>query len=418
MAIPVQNFQAGSFLDNNPGLAGAGAMQNLILQALRNRQARLSNKSLDIKNQFLPQQLMDQNQAQEANTALMQTRNQYLPQLSDARLKMLQEQIPMLQARAKMMQEQANNAPLIAQLKLQQAQQSANNPLSSLGKAIADYSRLEKENSPLAPILKNYIQQESAGKQGLQVQMNPDGTLSAISMGGSAPVGPATTSTGSEQPASNILKNQMTASRYSGKGGSYTITDPDGTKRVVSSPTNQTTSRLQQQVSAVENVKPILKNITDNLPQFQRGETRLKEKGEAFGNEWLYQNNALPAKWAKAQSALEVAPEALLKAYQLNTTDYAMQTMRRGAQPVKGETPKQYSDRILELLEELKERQIRNEGYLRGGIPIGPGESMPAAQSTTNATPQYSQEDLEYTAKQNNMTVAQVKKILEAQNAR
>ncbi len=184
-----------------------------------------------------------------------------------------------------------------------------------------------------------------------------------------------------------------------GAGGTYNT--PDGP---VSTDTNANTTADQKTIASLQRVKPLLNTLSDNLAQFQTLGGQAKLHAAQFGNYVLGQNNQLPNQYAEAMSALETAPEGLLKGWGLNVTDDSLKSMRKAVEPVFGESPAGYQARIVNTLQQLKENQEQAADRLSSGTNLNAVKQP--------EQPQYSDEDIQFTAKKYGMSPDQVKKKL------
>ena len=161
-------------------------------------------------------------------------------------------------------------------------------------------------------------------------------------------------------------KDTKFGSTRMGAGGTYT--DPE-TGQTISTPTNSTTSRNQSAIQALQRVTPLIKDLSKNISQFQtagqKGNLAVQTVGNLFGG-----NYPLPNQKAEAEQDLALAPESLLKAYQLNVTDQSLNTMKDAIKPIIGETQKGYESRLTKTLKTLRENEEAAKKIQAEGIDV------------------------------------------------
>jgi len=188
------------------------------------------------------------------------------------------------------------------------------------------------------------------------------------------------------QPGQATLVGDQTKSGRTGQGGVFTNT-ATGEKITTNTPAMQT--RDQKTLAAVERVKPQIQTIIDTLPQFQsywKGKLAAVEGGI---NKYIPGANlALPSQQAEAESALATAPESLLNAYGLNTTDKALDMMKAAVKPRDGESPDGYKARLVKKLDEISGMGDQTAYRVAHGTTIQPGVS-------TGEEPIYTDEQLD-----------------------
>lgn len=167
-------------------------------------------------------------------------------------------------------------------------------------------------------------------------------------------------------------KDTKFGSTRMGAGGTYI--DPQ-TGKTISTPTNSTTSRNQSSIQALQRVTPLIEDLSKNISQFQtvgqKGNLALQTAGNLLGG-----NYTLPNQKAEALQDLALAPESLLKAYQLNVTDQSLKTMENAIKPITGETTKGYQGRLVKTLKTLKENEEAAKKVQAEGIDV----TQPGAQ--------------------------------------
>ncbi len=156
------------------------------------------------------------------------------------------------------------------------------------------------------------------------------------------------------------ISGRMTAPNITSpfKGGSL-IENPQRPGEAISIPTESTKTAFQSSINAAERVAPQLERIADLAGPF------LSLKGMADNQVDRVLNlvdpagqRKLPAQYAKYQSILKAAPEALVKSYGLRPTNETIHRMQQIIEPYTGETKEQYKERILDQLKAIQEEQV------------------------------------------------------------
>ena len=161
------------------------------------------------------------------------------------------------------------------------------------------------------------------------------------------------------------------------------------------------TTALQTSINAAQRVDPQLKRISNDASPFMTFQGMANYYGQKAGNYFLNKSGDLPTKYAKFQSELKAAPEALVKSYGLNPTNETIQRMADVIEPVIGETGTQYKQRILGTLQDLEDEQIKlaqhqlgyginlSQNAVPASAPNGAPSAMPPATpaNSSQATP-------------------------------
>lgn len=364
MAIPVDQFQADTFAQANPGITGFQAQQQLLARALAN-----------------------QSQA---------TQNQYAPQLDAIQESLAKAKLPYLKAQTNLLQKQTQFLPE----KYQEAFLKSQTPL---GKAMLYHQQMvaaHGANSPEAQLAAANVKRIAYGSGGLSVTATPGGGFTITQGGlqfapgqsaqGTPPTGQTYQGVGAASramvnPQGNLVPSPGSPnSKYS--TGGLTWIDPK-TGNAISVPTTQTASLDQQTIIGAERVKPMLQRLYKEMAPFRTAKGDLALYAQGAGNYFLGQNNPLPSVYAAGQGDLATAPEGLLRAYGLRVSHEALELMKSKIKPYPGESGQQYGQRILNTLQELKQQQEQAASQLRGGIPLqGYGASNGNNQSNSQST--------------------------------
>lgn len=271
------------------------------------------------------------------------------------------------------------------------AQPGANAPMMSQQQA-ANYQTLPGGAPPGSG---QQLSSGPSGMAGAPVQMPDYDTLMALKM---------------RQMMAVAGKNPMMGNSRGGQGGTYT--DPT-TGQIVSSDTSKNTTLDQQTSASIQRVQPLLKQLSDNITPFLTASGDVGLKGSQYSNYILGTQFGAPAQYAKAEQALNFAPEGLMRVWGLNITDQSAKIMQDAVKPQFGESPQQYTDRVTDTMKMLDTIQKEAESRLAGGMPVGNVNAQP--QSAAAQTPKYSDEDIAYTAQKRGLSVAEVKKRLGVQ---
>lgn len=274
------------------------------------------------------------------------------------------------------MQNEINNAK-INLLRSQAARQGAisNDLDSTFGKMLEDRQRIIQQygaNSPQAHAMAALLNRTAAGSRGISVGL---GNGQQIQVGGSVQ-NPAqffpTGNAGMPGMAQGGIttKDPRFGSYRSAQGGVYTTTNPDGTTSTISSPTSQSTTQNQTALMGAQRAKDIINQLGNVLPQFQGVFPKAGEKAAAITNSLGITNFQSPSNYAYGQELLKIAPEGLVKAFGLNSTDANVKAFREALAPRFGETSNSLNSRILKTAQELKKFEKMSKGNLKGGFKV------------------------------------------------
>lgn len=433
--MTVSSFPILSFEQANPFLAGLKYGQGIISQGIQNRyapqtlqeqlrQLQLGNNLKDVQLQYAPQM-------SQADLAIKQAQ----PGLINAQTGETNARIPLYQAQGDLARQQANFYPYVTAGNLDPvtklimgrylAGRVMGNPggqgigggtqgMPSLQSAdggmtvqpgtgapnqIPAYLLGNQSANPAMgaanlPVLPGGLGAAQGQQVAQQMNMPPGGQMSPqggmpLGLGG----GQGQTGGGANSLYDNLygiqLKNalnQMTkdptmGSQKSGAGGTYT--DPT-TGQQFTTDTSKNTSLDQQTIGAIQRVQPLLKDLTDNLSPFQTLSGQGKLQSEKLGNYLFGMNNKAPSMYATGQSALQTAPESLLKAWGLNVTNESQEAMRKSVQPIFGESAQGYTQRVLHTLMQLQENQRQAKNRLKSGTNLDAAgqQAVPQIQET------------------------------------
>lgn len=191
---------------------------------------------------------------------------------------------------------------------------------------------------------------------------------------------------GQQLPVLNpgLVKDPTKGPSRGGQGGTYV--DPK-TGKVISTDTNRQTSLDQQAIGAIERAKPQIEELANTLPQFQTAAMKAKTGMEGLSNNYLGTNFELPSTAARGKALLQSTPEALIKAYQLNSTDEMAKMVRAIIEPIPGESAYFYKQRVYKSLGDLKLFEGQSKARLANGTTVVEGNNAQPQDNSTN-TPQ------------------------------
>lgn len=370
MAVVYPQFSTNDLIFNsfNPfieGLKQGGAIGNQALQSALNG-LNIKQKSEQLK--YLPQILQQKLQAGQLANQMSQAELQYKPQLLASQLQHI----------------------LLSNKKMSQPEFA-----SPIGKAMQDYNTIKSmygEEDPRTQAAKAYLGQISAGKQGISLSTNPDGSFN-FNMGG----------------VSDVNKNPMFGSQKSGAGGTYQIRDENGNIRTVSTPTNAVSAFNQRAIGSIDKIQPMIEDMTKQLPQFQSPKTKALEKLQGYSNTFLGTDYRLPSVKAAGIQNLKMSTEGLIRAAGLQPTVEALKMMNEAIEPQPGESANGYKNRLVNTLKNIKKEQEQFKEAQRVGYDVS-GENS----SNDMGMGKFTDEDIMHTAKKYNMTPEQVKAKLAA----
>lgn len=426
MAFQAVQFPTLSFAQNNPYLTGLQANTDLM-------GSRLKNQFQNLQNQAAQAQLPYQGGIAQQELLKSQLGNQVtqagLPSVGPqaaANVGLTQAQIPAEQAQAALTGQQANTyglqfmdpiskmyyarMALLPKLMSQNGgmtvapaqQNGAQNPNASQSDLANTVSQSgiplnpnlsQATNSPVS----NFNYPVLPGASGMQPQQSPQlaggpmgtGNAAMPQLPGMSGMPDMNTLYGMQtrNMLMNMGKNPAFGSMRGGAGGTYY--DPTS-GQVISTPTSQNTTLAQRNVTSLQRVKPLLQQLSDNLAQFQTAKGYGALKAQQLSNFVAGTNYNLPNQYAQGQSALQTAPESLIRAWGLNVTNDALDMMRKAVEPQFGESEKGYQSRIVDTLGELQKMQTQSEQQLSTGIPLGmsqgAAQQQPQPQSTALKT--------------------------------
>jgi hypothetical protein len=176
------------------------------------------------------------------------------------------------------------------------------------------------------------------------------------------------------------LKDPKMGPARGGQGGTYTDSK---TGQVISTDTSKMASQDQQTIAAMQRVEPQIDRIVNTLPQFQHANVKAQSYLQGVGNTFFGTDYRLPSKQAEGEAALESSPEALLKAFGLNVTDQSLSMMRKTVEPMRGESPSGYKERVLNQLQEMRMFQSQSKNRLMNGIVLNDENTHQEAAKTT-----------------------------------
>lgn len=290
-------------------------------------------------------------------------------------------------------------------------------PLSSAGKALYDYQQALKAFGPDDPRtieMKQYLERTVAGQQGLSVTGLPGGGFK-ITQGGVVPSGDA--------QSDFTLSPASPHSRYSTGGG--TLINPQ-TGQAVSIPTRTTASKLQQAEIADEIVPEALTKIYHDLSPGIGPEGMGKRAYGMLKQAMFGETDPTLSHYTSAiTSEIPQNVDQLLKSYQLNATEGNRSSLQHSLTPKWYDTPNSYGRRIADTIAQMLVRQKQYQKYLKQGISLNDesdkhdlmqdlsdkiyGQLTGENAKSQKSSPNYTLEDIQYTAKLRNMTIPQVK---------
>lgn len=190
------------------------------------------------------------------------------------------------------------------------------------------------------------------------------------------------------------------------KSGSL-IADPNNPGSIISVPTSKTDTALQNQLSASKRVIPQLSSLGDLFKPFMTGVGKAKQELARLGNLSGATNSDLPSDYAHAKLTAFTTVESYLKSIGVPVTVDVQADLKKMIEPIPGENSRGYNKRIQEetnnLIQEFANpaQEQLSSGY--STIPAPPPNPQSAEPT---------QEDIEHTAKVNNVTIAEVRRQL------
>lgn len=104
-------------------------------------------------------------------------------------------------------------------------------------------------------------------------------------------------------------------------------------------------------------------------------------------------DSSLMKQYGEARATTNTAPEALVKAFGLNPTHYALSELKEVIEPYFGDTQESYSGRIMDTLHQLRDEQAKEsqKALLYGyQLPGQPAQSLASNQSVQTSAPSQS----------------------------
>lgn len=215
--------------------------------------------------------------------------------------------------------------------------------LSNLEKAMAGAERIKQQfgaDSPQAKVADAYLQKISQGSGGISIGTDPDTGMPLVQIGGTGTRG----------------------------GGGKLFQSSSGD--ILSQPTGITASNLQGRVVGADTVEPFIKEITENLPQFQNPTTKGLGYAQGLSNALLGTNYSLPSEKATGKSAILEASEGMLKSFGLNATGENRRAMEEILTPKFGESREGYENRVKKQASAFSENKNYAKQALRHGINV------------------------------------------------
>lgn len=166
----------------------------------------------------------------------------------------------------------------------------------------------------------------------------------------------------------------------SGQGGVFS--DQQGNQ--YTPPTGAVNTQLQNRIIGEEQVEPILKDIVENVPQFQSGWTQLQKKVEGGMNRWLGTNYDLPSKAATGKAALTKSAESMIKLYGLNATGHNVDEVKNILIPDKDESKEGYENRVRTEMRKFAASKGVAQNQVRHGIQVQSGNKSEPYSETTD----------------------------------
>ena len=116
-----------------------------------------------------------------------------------------------------------------------------------------------------------------------------------------------------------------------------------------------------------------MKDIIENVPQFQSGWTNLKKNIQGGLNEWAGADYRLPSSAAKGRSSLSKSAESLVKLYGLNATSHNVDEVKNILTPGSGESVQGYKARVIEEMNNFANSKKTTKKQLATGINVFEG---------------------------------------------
>ncbi len=188
-----------------------------------------------------------------------------------------------------------------------------------------------------------------------------------------------------------IAKNTI-AGTVSPEAPGALMPDPNDPNRAISVPTSKSQTAIQQQLLGEKRAEPQLERLASEWSDFMDIPGMAKLGVVKGGNMLGISRNDLKAhgindpdsysKYAKAQATLKATPEAMIKAYGLNSTNETLERLQDIIAPQWGENKEGYKNRLRQQISELKSEQVSpSEQALSSGYNIPNVSSTPSQAS-------------------------------------
>lgn len=200
------------------------------------------------------------------------------------------------------------------------------------------------KDSPQAGQIKQAIQMALQGKQPLQV-FDPNTGRQLVSMGG----------TMSQRPSSSLSSNYV---------------DPV-TGEIISPDTPSMRTRDIRGLAGSKNVQQLISQGAKAYAPMLNPAIKYKISVEKFINDHIKSVFKEPSEYAYGKKTLESGAEGLVNQWLLNPTQKNVDRVVGIVEPVKGETPEGYKDRIRRQLMDYLVQEKRTEQRLSRGIGVG-----------------------------------------------
>lgn len=319
-----------SYGQANPGISGAGQMQQLLMNALKMRGAIQQQKQQQIKNQYLPQQM-------QSSIALDQERAPYLHAMAQH---------------------------------LMQSMNRPQNYSSPIGKAMQDFQRISAqygENSPQARLAKQYIDKINTIRGGLSVNSLPGGGFS-ITQGGLMPNGQQSQNATQLDSQGNIIKSPVSSGTKYSAGGD--VLQDATTGNALSVPTKTTVGKLQQGIISSAVLDPSLKKTFSDIGPMIGVRNALPRLVGAFNHARGKNTPAYDRYLSGTQTEVPQISDQLLKNFLLNNTTENRKAMQATITPKANDTVYSYARRIADTLVAIADRNKNYKGFLKKGISL------------------------------------------------
>jgi len=305
----------------------------------------------------LPQQLKMQRALQQSELERNQMQNYYYPQMQDA-------QLAQTNAATQGQVLQNNAFPSLSNAQIEQIK-------ALTGQAMAGTRLTNQEANLYEPLTRSQIAKNMADlnrtDNGITVGVDENGRP-LVQIGGSSKGG-------------------------TGSMGGKLMIDADG--NVISQPTRQNTSKIQNAQLGEETAAPFIDQIIKSMPQFQTPGKRF-ERGVAsaanmiglgnFANAFGVDTN-LPSQYAQGLAAINTAAEGLLSASNLNSTEENLNKFIKNLTPLQGESQSGYRNRVKKFYNTIQFKNMNTAKKLASGFNTGINVNGPQANSQPQRNP-------------------------------